>query len=240
MRTLPLTLTLCGALWLGCAPYVHSPPGRMMAVQTAKTLEAGETGIQLEIGGGIGAELGTYGGAVRLRHGLGKDLDFNLAGSYAQLNPDDSEIVGHEHLYTGRIGLKYSPSDWIGVDFGVAGGGWEGGGFISPDVKVIFAYENSKIVPAFDVGVFTSHPVKEKAVSIVDSDGDTFVGTPGLTLGWTFGANARVPVTRSLDGTQHAFLFGARWIGTSFVDVDGERRQEEYVTGTLGFEFILN
>lgn len=70
---LPFTLVLM--LLSGCLAYVHSPSGRSIPLESSKALYKRETGVQVEAGGGIGADVGLPGFDLRVRHGIVDKLD---------------------------------------------------------------------------------------------------------------------------------------------------------------------
>lgn len=221
----------------GCSPYVHSPPGRTMPLETAKALNKGETGVQVEGGGGVGGELGFPGVTARVRHGVGKGVDVNAEFTYLKLNPAEPFASNnHQNLFSGRVGFKYAPLDWVALVGGLAGGGWTGGGYLSPDLSLILSWENPYFVPALSVGGYTSHPLNENAVAFRDG----FVGIPDTTIGWTTGMAFRIPISHVKDGkTKSAFLVGIRFTGAAHDEPTG-RDHETYLITSAGFEFVFD
>lgn len=231
-------LALATGTLSACSPYLHSPPGRLIASQTAKALNKGETAVQAEAGGGIGSEIGLAGGNLRVRHGVGKNVDVSGDFSYTQITSEEF-VDAIDGVLSARAGVKYALGTNFAVAGGVAGGGWAGGGFISPDVNLILSKENPKFVPYLDVGLFTSHPVAGKVVQYRDE-----AGLAPFTFGWTVGAGFRVPIRRLPDRTNHGILFGFRYIGVRFDnpvggDLDQGIRNEPYLTFSLGYEHVF-
>lgn len=235
---------LCMAAASGCVSYVHSPPGRVMALESAKALNPGETGIQVEAGGGGGgAGLGLAGVTARVRHGVVEGLDVNGELGYLRLSPDVDFVDGdHGNLFTARAGLKYAVRPWIAFALGLGGGAWTGGGFISPDIAMILSWENPYFVPFVSGGGYLSQPIGAGTVSLqqegVLSD-MPFVGVPDFTIGWTAGAGFRIPLSHKKDGkTKSALLLGVRFIGAAH-DEAGQRSHETYLLGSGAFEFVF-
>ena len=244
MRRLPAALLL---LFVGCSPYVHSPPGRTFPLESSKALYPRETGIQFEGGGTAGADVGVPGFSLRVRHGIVKQLDGSAEFNFSSIRPDDSrEFLGaSQFLMTGRIGLKYAIIDHVAITGGVAVGGWAGGAFVSPDLSLIVAYENPKAVPFFTGGGWTSHPFNDKAVRLsAGESGDPFFGVPVLTWGWTASAGLRIPLVHDLPphSTSPSLLFGMSFRGAIFDEgydsIYGVRR-ELYIAGSVGFEYVV-
>lgn len=225
-------------LWAsGCSPFVHSPPGRLLALDTARALEKGETGIQVVGGGGGEGDLAFGGAAVQVRHGVGKNLDLRFNVSALKLAPDE-RLIGSEGVFSAGTGIKYAFNPYFAFSVDVTGGGWQGGGFVSPELKLIAAYENSAAVPFVDVGYYTSHPISVNDVSTTE----TFLGAPTFTQGWTVGTGVRI-VTSSASETgccriASALIVGARFTGAYF-DNDAEALRRTYGSGTIGFEIVV-
>ncbi|MEM8608090.1 MAG: hypothetical protein AAGF92_13345 [Myxococcota bacterium] len=234
----------------GCAPYVQSPPGRMLAFETAKSLEKGQTGIRVGGGGGIGSEIGFAGGFVRVRHGVAKNLDFRVDLTALSLNEDEDEILGTNALATAGAGIKYAFNPYFAVAVDLTGGYWTGGGFLSPELRFIAAYENRYFVPFIDLGYFSSHPLSPNDVefrSVSGSSDDTveieLLGPPVFTQGWTTGFGFRIP-TSSFHCCRlaSAIIFGTRFTGTYFDDEfepELGRDREVYWSGSVAFELII-
>jgi hypothetical protein len=238
-------------LWLGgCVAYVHSPPGRSFPLETAKTLYKRETGIQVEGGGGTEGFVGLPGFNVRVRHGLLDQLDLSGTFSYQRIRFEDLTMASSDrNVFIGRLGLKYAIIDYVALTAGLAAGGWAGGSFLSPDLAMIFAWENPYCVPFVDVGGYTSHPIHTQDVVIIDPDPSSIFGDEGLvaspvfTYGWTVGFGLRIPVmhrTRERQ-TAPAVLLGVRFRGVYFDPTynDDGRNELTYLYGSVGFEYVI-
>lgn len=228
----------------GCSPYLHSPPGRVIASQTAKALNKGETAVQGEAGFGFGSEIALGAASLRVRHGFGKDVDVSGELTYTQLGDVDFKDA-MDAVLSARAGVKYAIIDNFAIEGGVVAGGWAGGGFVSPDVKLILSKENPKFVPYLDVGAFTSHPFAKRVVEYDASDSlGPASGLAPFSFGWTVGAGFRVPVRRWIDQTNHGILFGFRYTDVRFdnpvgSNLEGRRSNEPYLTFTLGYEHVF-
>ncbi len=224
-------------LWAnGCTPYVHSPPGRLIALDTAQTLAKGETGIRVVGGGGGGDGDLEFGGlAARVRHGLANKLDVRIDLSALKLIPEEP-LVGTEWILSAGTGIKYAFNPHFAFSVDVTGGGWEGGGFISPELKLITGYENPYAVPFVDVGYYTSHPISANSVRTTER----LLGPPTFTHGWTTGVGLRIVTSRL---GQHVLgsglILGIRFTGAYFDDPLDESDRRNYLVGGGGFEVVV-
>ena len=193
-------LSLASPIFGGCPTHVLSPPTQFMPLESARPLEAGRTSIGLE--GGVASEVfgpEIPGGSLVVRRGFADDLELRVDGTAAWVtgdNPGD-EFRG---ILSGRVGLKgliakdFPHAAWFA---GIGGGGSAGGGFLSADSGVIFAYENPYIVPFLRMALFTSVPVGAREVDISrmeDGDFEETFDTPHTTFGFRLGLGARIPL----------------------------------------------
>lgn len=241
MTTQPLSVfgaaTIGLLVWWvsGCSPFIHSPPGRLLALDTAQTLAKGETGIQVVGGGGGTADVPFGGIAARVRHGLAKKLDGRLELSALKLNPEEP-LVGTEWILSAGTGIKYSFNPHFAFSVDVTGGGWEGGGFISPELKLIAGYENPHAVPFIDVGYYTSHPISPNSVRTTE----TILGPPTFTHGWTTGVGLRIVMSNTeRHSLGSALILGTRFTGAYFDDPLDESDRRTYWSGGAGFELVI-
>mgnify|MGYP001820475794 FL=1 len=232
-------------LLFGCSPYVHSPAGRTFPLEAPKALNPRETGVQVEGGWGFGEYVNRWGLTARVRHGLVKGLDGNAEFGYQRVRVSSNGFqLPNPNIYTGRLGIKYAPIDHVALAVGLAGGGWTGGGFISPDVSLIVGYENPYCVPFFDIGGYGSIPVHEKIITIPGegvSGNEDYIAAPVNTAGWTVGAGVRIPISHVKDAsTKSAFLVGVRFRGAHFhngpLEID-DRRTYFFASGA--FEYVF-
>ncbi|MDH3483364.1 MAG: hypothetical protein OEM16_03980 [Myxococcales bacterium] len=245
-----ITLVLGLMLVSGCIAYVHSPPGRSFPLETSKALYKRETGIQLEAGGGVGADVGLPGFNLRVRHGIVDKLDGSFELGYLRIKTDGPNLANSDrNLVTGRLGVKYEIIKHIAVTAGVAGGAWAGGTFVSPDVSLILAWENPYVVPFVDGGGYTSHPLGEKPVRIVEDffrgNSEVFRVAPVFTYGWTAGFGLRIPLVRNTENaTAPAIVLGTRFRGAIYEIQEEFGRllrldRQLYWYGSFGFEYVF-
>ncbi len=190
---------IMASVFAGCGAHAYSPPARIATVETARTLEEGETSHQLA--GGLFSEvLGAEGGlvSVRVRHGVSDALEL---GGDVTLIHITSEGAGdpHPNIYEGRAALRWGPEwagDYVALTAGLGGGASAAGGFVSPDIGLNIAYENRYVVPFLTGSLLVSVPVGAKAVDLSDFDSEpgTDMQTPVTTKGAVLGAGISIPV----------------------------------------------
>lgn len=229
----------------GCMPYVHSPRVRVLPLETAKALYRGETGVHVEGGGGFGEELGLGALTVRVRHGLMKQLDGSLEGSFQRIRLSGNDFrLENRDVFSARLGLKYAFIDHVAIRGGLGGGGWTGGGFIGLDAALILAFENPYCVPFLDIGGYLSLPVRANTVTLeatAVSREEDFVASPTNTVGWSIGAGLRIPFAQQKHAvTKSALLLGVRFRGAYFDnEPDGYRDGRVYFYGGGGVELVF-
>jgi hypothetical protein len=189
-RTTLIWIPAALSLATGCVHHVYSPPARMLPLESAATLPPGEKSVQGELGGVSWIDGATA--SVRARRGFTESLDGSVEGSV--LHVGRKSVAGtHPNAYSVRAGAKYLAQQWLAFVGGVGGGASSAGGFVSPDVAAIVAWENRFAVPFLSVRGSLSYPVGAREVNVTGtSDTATFVGTPGRT--WIYGATAGVRV----------------------------------------------
>jgi len=229
------------AVALSCSPYVHSPPGRTFPLEAPKALYPRETAVQIEGGGGVGDDVSLAGVTVRVRHGIVKQLDGSLEGSFLRFSPDEDFSVDNPNIFQARLGIKYAIIDHVAITAGLAGGGWTGGGFMSPDASMIFGYENPYCVPFFDLGGYVSIPVRESSVVLRSNNSGDFVATPAQTWGWQAGTGLRIPLSHEKGAfTKGALLMGVRFRGAYFDNEPVNRRDSRaYILGSGAIELVF-
>jgi len=183
-------------------------------METVAPLAVGETAVQAE-GGKSSATFGAqaWGGSVRARRGVAPDTDVSAEVSYIFLAGEAARPVDRG-IYAGRIGAKQRLTKWLGVTGGLGGGGSAGGGFVSPDVGPIIAYENRYCVPFVAARGGFSVPIGSRSVDTTPYDSSFADPTPYIDhprLTWFVGASTgvRVPLGWDNTGTVHASLLGA-------------------------------
>lgn len=222
---LPVALVVA-ALFTACSHHVYSPPARFLPLETAATLPPGEVGLALEgNGGGIfwGGEVA--GGTARVRVGKYENLELSGEGS-AHFVLNEGSGDDHRGVYAARVGSKYRLADWLAVTGGLGGGGSAAGGFFSPDLGLVVAYENIYFVPFVSGEVGVSLPFAVSAVDTSDPDEPPGSVTSSPVTTWLAGGQAgfRIPVHVSgqerfsllaaigvlglIDGRENAVMFG--------------------------------
>jgi hypothetical protein len=177
---------------------IYSPPARLTPLETAATLEENQTGLSGEVGY-AGAVFGpdVLSASARVRRLLIKDLDWTVETNLLHIfDRNENSTDADPNVYSVRGGIKYRVFKCISFTGGLGGGASVGGGFISPDLGVILAYENDYFVPFISVRGYISQPIAARAVSYGDDD-DITTETPEFTFGWNPTVGFRIPVGRS-------------------------------------------
>lgn len=229
MRSLVFPAVLLALLALGCTPQVYSPPARALPLEAPAALGDGVSALQLE----AGSSSEVFGPSVvhamgRARHGLTDTLDLSAEANFLIVTNGDPETgaeVPHRGIYSARLGLKYAVSPNFALTFGAGGGASAAGGFLSPDVGVIFGFENPHVVPFVSLRGFLSQPIAARDVTIPDSDGDLTL-RPDLTLGFGFTTGIRIPFGQWFDARNRraAALVG---IGGTYLNDPNRRTPDE-------------
>ena len=241
MRTHALLSLGAAALFCaGCDTHLFSPPARTAPLESAATLPDGDYGVQGELaahGGGIWGPSLTS-GTARVRRGFGDSTDLSLEATVLH-EGDPGSVPTNRNAYAGRFGVKEQLAPWVALTAGLGGGGSAAGGFFSPDMGIIFAYENRYFVPFLSGRLSFSQPFARRAVAITPATSDSagVIDTPMLT--WiesaTLGFRIPMPSGSHEDrGEVRAALLAG--LTLSSLD-DGE--QETFVSGTLGLELMF-
>ncbi len=193
----------------GCDHHAFSPPARALPLETVAPLPYGATGIQVE-GGTHQTIFGPSvdSGTARVRRGVGDDTDVSVEASVLHVT-GDSAVGTKPDVLTGRIGFKHRVLPFLAFTAGVGGGDSTGGGFVSPDIGAIVAYENPYVVPFFSVRGSLSQPIGARPVNTTGvTDTSSYVNTPQLT--WIYGATLglRIPLGWRADDRVRGSLLG--------------------------------
>jgi hypothetical protein len=183
----------------GCAHHVYSPPARMLPLESVATLPRGGTGVQGEFGGVSWIDGTTA--SIRVRRGLTEQAEVSAEASVLHVGRRSAAGTNRDG-YALRAGAKYAATSWLAFAGGLGGGTSAAGGFFSPDVAVIVAWENRYAVPFLSGRASSSFPIGARQVDVTGIDDTaTFLGTPRQT--WIFGATTgvRVPLGRSGAGS---------------------------------------
>jgi hypothetical protein len=200
MRTTTLArLAALLPLMAGCAHHVYSPPARMLPLESVATLPRGETGVQGEFGGVSWIDGATA--SIRARRGFTDRAEVSAEASVLHVGHRSAAGTKRDG-FGARAGAKYALASWLAITGGLGGGASAAGGFFSPDLAVIVAWENRYVVPFLSGRASLSLPVGARQVDVTGTDDTTtFVGTPTRT--WILGATAgvRVPVGSPAPGS---------------------------------------
>ncbi len=209
-----MTSTYLAALCVGLAclsgctnVFYMLPNSRPPTVQSAETLQRGETGVE----GGLGVRQGNpqalgYQGFVGMRRGLTDALELQAAASALHFRSQRPSLVGpggesNSPVTYGlaRLGLQHEIRRFFAYDVGFGGGGSRLGGFLSWDAGLLLSYPGDHLVPMFRAGGFVTVPVTAPSVSIVEPPG--VVGPPVVVdervyanAGYELSGGFRVPI----------------------------------------------
>lgn len=219
----------------GCSHHVYSPPARMLPLESVATLSRGETGVQAELGGVSWIDGTTA--SLRARRGVTERTELSAEASALHVGRDSAAGTRRDG-WALRAGAKHAVLPWLALAGGVGGGGSAAGGFFSPDLAVIVAWENRYAVPFLSGRAALSLPIGAKQVDVTEvGDSATFVGTPERT--WAFGATAgvRVPVGSSSpgSGSARANLLG----GVGFTHLQDSRDDQGVLQLGFGGEIVF-
>jgi hypothetical protein len=224
-------LSLACAALDGCTRDIYLPPARMLPLESAATLRHGEAGIQMEAAG-HGAIFGVSAtsAAIRVRYGLDGETDISAEGAVLGIHGDDVPN-SYPNILAMRVGVKRRLAPWVSVTGGLGGGASEGGGFVSPDVGVVVAYENSHFVPLLTTRAGFSVPFDRQPVVVqVGSAGVS----PPLTLNAGGTVGFRIPRQPSAPGAGRgrASLLGG--IGVTMFSYGGGTESPQGVVSLAG------
>ena len=242
------TLLLLALAVSACSPYLHSPPARMVPLEAPQSLAKGDVAIQGAIGGGAAVwGPSVVAGTLQGRYGFGRGFEGALEGGFAVAGARDTnwDTDASHALGAGRAGFKYAPVSWFALQAGFGGGGSEAGGFVSPDVGLIFGYQGEAVVPFIAAGFYSSHPINPKTITFRDN-GDVELIAPDTTIGGYGNFGLRIPVTRpaSSKSPRTAIVIAYRFVAAAHDEYFGgsigpQRYVEWYHIGALAFDFVL-
>ncbi len=190
-----------------CNARVFSPPTGTFLTESSATVGKGRhsAGGDVFMGGALfGPHLLAYRGTYR--YGLRPDVDLSASPSLLAVRGAKSGD-SHPNAYALRLGIKYAPIKHLALLAGAGGGGSAAGGFVSPDLGAIVAYENPYVIPFGSARALLSAPVSARTVHFTveddaddgpddaDSAPDAYRLKPRLTLGVQLALGVRVPLT---------------------------------------------
>jgi hypothetical protein len=171
-----------------------------MPMESVAPVGEGRVGIAAEAamhGTVFGPDLTSGGGRVRVSPH--EDVDVAVEGNVLHVRGDPAEDI-EQNVYSARVGAKYRVVQWLAVTGGLGGGLHAAGTFFSPDLGVIFAYENDYAVPYLALRGFVSEPLTLRSVDTREAGSSTAqLGSPGTTGGFSSSLGLRVPIPPSFD-----------------------------------------
>jgi hypothetical protein len=206
-------ILLCALGGSGCAYHVFSPPARLLPLESAQVLPEGGSAVAFDLGHAgalFGPELSAVG--VRYRRNVAAELDGVAEASLLHVRgsgPDTS----NPNALTLRAGGKFGVWRHLALTFGAGGGASAAGGFVSPDLGLVLAFENRYFVPFVSVRGFASQPIHARRVRLgEDEDGYEQFGRPLLSFGFAAAAGVRIPLEHARDPASSVLLgvHGAR------------------------------
>ncbi len=235
MRSILVRLSAALSLVTGCAYHVYSPPARMLPLESAATAQRGETGVQAEVGGVTWIN-GTT-GALRVRHGFTESLEGSAEVSVLHVGRE-SAVGTNPNGYALRVGAKYRLAPWLSLAGGLGGGGSAAGGFFTPDVAGIVAWENPYLVPFFSLRGGVSAPIDAREVNVTQAgDTVTHTGTPELT--WLVGATAGLRVPIGSPDPRTGGVHGNILLGIGLAMLADKHDAQELWQGGIGGEIVF-
>ena len=183
-----------------CQAHIFSPPARINLLESSATLKEGEQAAAVG-GGGSGALFGFSATALAATYKKGVSDQFEVGVDGTFVAVDDSHAVANldPYIWGGRVKAKWAPQKTKGfaaITAGIGGGySIEGGGYVSPDLGFIAAFENPYLVPFVGVSGFISQPIASKTVDISHDDEDlgTRLERPQFTWGGYLNAGFKIP-----------------------------------------------
>ena len=151
---------------------VPSPPAAAFPMVSPSSLGSGVTRFRAQASAGIMPGFTAPGGiAIGLGagHGLHDVMDFGVEARAVRLFTDRA-VEMHPLISSGRISLKYTRWPGIALSSGLGGGGWAGGGFLSPDVAVIFGRHEPGLRGFLIFDAAVSVPFARQPVAVGDAD----------------------------------------------------------------------
>ncbi len=225
------------SLLTGCNSTLFSPPARPMPLESAATLPRGDTGIQLE-GGTHGRTFGpdVLSGTLRIRHGLSEDVDVSTDVSAMHVDVAPNAKVS-SFIYAARGAAKVRLAKPIAIAGGFGGGFSAAGGFVSPDVGPIVAWENRYLVPFLATRVGVSQPVSSRSLDTSEAQDGSRIDRPRTTWLATAVLGLRVPIGWS--EPEAGKLRGSLLAGVGLTHVADDRDKDTFGQLAAGGEIVF-
>jgi hypothetical protein len=195
----------------GCAVRVFSPPTGSYPIESAAPLKDGAQSVSGEAFGGgaiFGPEVFSF--RSNYRRGVSERLELSASPSMIWIaggRPGDS----HPGIYALRVGAKLRLFHFVSLTGGLGGGASAAGGFVSPDVGLVTAWENRFVVPFASVRGIFSQPLNARRVHFTldddaadggedtDVEPDTHRLKPRSTFGTQLAVGVKLPLTYERD-----------------------------------------
>lgn len=210
-----------------------------MPLESAATLPAGDTGIQVE-GGYHSRVFGpeVLSGTVRVRHGVGDGVEVAVDGSALRLDvdrPPGSRVSTSVHA--ARAGAKVRLAKPVSVAGGFGGGYSAGGAFVSPEAGPILAFENRYLVPFLATRFGVSQPLSPRPVDTSEAQDGSAVDRPRTTWIATGVVGLRVPLGWS--EPEAGTVRGSLLAGVGMTHLADTRDKDTFGQLALGGELVL-
>lgn len=166
----------------GCTPALLSPPAASPILESSEPLRESEVAIEVASGahaGVFGPEV--FAGRVGGRTGLGSALEAQLEAGLYHIETAPVLAPPHPNVYVARMGVKWAPVINTALLGGVGGGYSAAGGFMSPDLGGILAYENEYITPFLGARAGLSLPIAPRTLDLTHEEASPLFDRPELT-----------------------------------------------------------
>lgn len=180
-------LSVIGGTCLACHAPIVSPPASPIIFESVRQVPRG--GVNLR--GAINVAGGVFSGAVSAgtlgaRFGLPNDLELSADVSAYRVAPQEETTEPLVSLWGvgGRTALSWGgiSTEFFRPSIGVGGGYSALGGFVSPDLGFVLAFENPYAVPFLQARGGVSAPLAPASITVVGTDGSIIDrGRPQLT-----------------------------------------------------------
>lgn len=181
-----------------CSHHVYSPPARGPTLRTVHTLQPGSTAVQVNAHAQSALfDPDVYGGSLGVRHGLSREIEVGVDATFLHLSGQSGAKVDRS-IYATRVEGRFNPRrNRFFTLFGGVGGGYApaGGGFLSADAGVTFAFENCYLIPFTSAGGFLSVPVDPRSVDTrIGVDDEPKLSKAQTTVGVQHSFGVRIPL----------------------------------------------
>lgn len=223
----------------GCNSTLYSPPVRPMPLESAATLPAGDTGLQIE-GASHDRIFGPtiLSGTVRVRHGVTEDVDVSADVSMMHLDVHaDAPITTSKTVRSARGGAKVRLAKPLAIAAGFGGGYSAAGAFVSPEIGPTVAWENRYVVPFFATRFGVSQPISSLPIDTSQAQDGSRIDRPRTTWLATGVVGLRVPLGGS--EPQPGRVRGSLLAGIGATHVADDRDEDTFGQIAVGGELVF-